>query len=169
MKETYLESASTIPLFFVLFPGVEPTKDIREMGGALDRLDIPKSNKSVADGTLVEISMGQGQEERADKALLQAAQDGNWVVLNNIHLMTVWTKQLELKLDEICPTAHEDFRCFLSSEPPPLPWMQMIPESILKNSIKVSNEAPQDVKSNMMRAYKLFSQERIELCNKVNQ
>lgn len=158
MIETYNESDSTIPLFFVLFPGVEPTKDIREIGA--------KSNKNISEGTLIEISMGQGQEERANKALIQAAQDGNWVVLNNIHLMTVWTKQLELKLDEITPTAHEEFRCFLSSEPPPLPHIQLIPEPILQNSIKIANEAPQDVKSNMLRAYKLFSQERIEKCTK---
>lgn len=144
MEQTYNESDCSIPLFFVLFPGVEPTKDIRAQASLC--------NKSIAEGTLIEISMGQGQEERANKALVQSAQDGNWIVLNNIHLMTTWTKQLELKLDEITPTAHEEFRCFLSSEPPALPHMQTIPEPILQNSIKVSNEAPQDVKSNMLRA-----------------
>jgi len=161
IEQTYSESFSSIPLFFVLFPGVEPTKDIREQAS--------KCNKSINDGTLIEISMGQGQEERANKSLIQCAQDGNWIVLNNIHLMTVWTKKLELLLDEITPTAHENFRCFLSSEPPALSHMQIIPESILQNSIKVSNEAPQDVKSNMLRAYKLFSQERIEKCVKKNE
>jgi len=131
-------------MFFVLFPGVEPTKDIREIAA--------KNNKNIGDGTLVEISMGQGQEKRANSSLHQAAQEGNWVVLNNIHLMTTWTKQLELMLDEITPSAHEEFRCFLSSEPPPMSYMKIIPEPILQNSIKVSNEAPQDVKSNMLRA-----------------
>jgi len=47
--------------------------------------------------------------------------------------------------------------------------MQIIPEPILQNSIKVSNEAPQDVKSNMLRAYKLFNQERIDKCVKKNE
>jgi len=110
--------------------------------------------------------MGQGQEERANKALVQGAQVGKRGARSNIHLMTTWTRVLELKLDEITPTAHEDFRCFLSSEAPPLPWMQIIPESILQNSLKVSNEAPQDVKSNMLRAYGLFSQARIDQCDK---
>jgi len=104
----------------VLFPGVEPTKDIRELGASLDKLPIPRTPKYVNNG-ITEISMGQGQEIRANQAMVRAAQEGNWVVLNNIHLMTVWTKQLELKLDEILPTAHEEFRCFLSSEPPPQP------------------------------------------------
>lgn len=44
--------------------------------------------------------------------------------------------------------------------------MKIIPEPILQNAIKVSNEAPMDVKSNMLRAYKLFSQERIDTCTK---
>lgn len=153
-----LESDCSIPFFFVLFPGVEPTKDIREAGA--------RYNKSISNNTLIEISMGQGQEDRANKALVQAAQDGNWVALNNIHLMTTWTRILELKLDEVTPTAHEEFRCFLSSEAPPLPYMQIVPESILQNALKVSNEAPQDVKSNMLRAYGLFSQARLEECTK---
>lgn len=158
MAQAMLESDCSIPLFFVLFPGVEPTGDIRAVG--------QKYNKSIGNNTLIEISMGQGQEERANKALVQAAQDGNWVALNNIHLMTTWTRVLELKLDEITPTAHEEFRCFLSSEAPPLPHMQIIPESILQNALKVANEAPQDVKSNMLRAYGLFSQARIDECTK---
>jgi dynein heavy chain len=158
MATAMVESDCSIPLFFVLFPGVEPTTDIRNV--------CEKYNKSISNNTLIEISMGQGQEERANKALVQAAQDGNWVALNNIHLMTTWTRVLELKLDEVTPTAHEEFRCFLSSEAPPLPWMQIIPESILQNALKVSNEAPQDVKSNMTRAYSLFSQARIDECAK---
>jgi len=47
--------------------------------------------------------------------------------------------------------------------------MKIVPESILQNCIKVSNEAPQDVKSNMLRAYKLFNQDRIEQCTKKNE
>lgn len=103
MNSTFAESECTIPMFFVLFPGVEPTKDIRELGA--------KHNKSISDQTLIEISMGQGQEKKANYDLAQSAQNGNWIVLNNIHLMTTWTKELELILDEILPTAHEEFRC----------------------------------------------------------
>lgn len=49
---------------------------------------------------------------------------------------------LEGYLEEIAKTCHENFRCFISSEPPPLPHMNIIPESILQGSIKVANEAP---------------------------
>lgn len=34
--------------------------------------------------------MGQGQEIRAKNALFTAAKEGNWVVLQNVHLMQTW-------------------------------------------------------------------------------
>jgi dynein heavy chain len=40
------------PVFFVLFPGVDPTPDVERVGKA--------NNVSIADGSLINISMGQG-------------------------------------------------------------------------------------------------------------
>jgi len=78
--------------------------------------------------------MGQGQENRAKKALFDAAANGTWVMLQNVHLMQSWLiglNGLEGYLEEISKTCHENFRCFISSEPPPLPYMNIIPEAIL--------------------------------------
>lgn len=61
------------------------------------------------------------------------------------------------------------FRCFISSEPPPLPDMKIIPESILQNCIKVANEAPQDLKANLRRAYAKFDEETIKKSSKSNE
>jgi len=47
------------------------------------------------------ISMGQGQEERALKELEKAANQGTWVMFQNVHLMQSWLKPFERKLDEI--------------------------------------------------------------------
>lgn len=44
--------------------------------------------------------------------------------------------------------------------------MQIIPESILQSCLKVANEAPTDIKSNLKRAYAHFSQETIDACTK---
>ena len=49
---------------------------------------------------------------------------------------------LEGYLEEIAKSCNPNFRCFISSEPPGLPDMNIIPESILQGSIKVANEAP---------------------------
>ena len=73
---------------------------------------------------------------------------------------------LEGYLEEVAKTCHENFRCFISSEPPPLPHMNIIPEAILQSSIKVANEAPQDLKTNIRRCYAIFSQETIDRCPK---
>jgi len=55
-------------------------------------------------------------------------------------------------LEVVTINPHENFRVFLSSEAPPLPLQKIIPESILQNSIKVANESPSDLKSNLRRA-----------------
>jgi len=96
--------------------------------------------------------MGQGQERGAENALELAAKEGHWIMLQNIHLMQDWAKILDVKLEKAMLTAHADFRCFLSSEPPGLPSMKIIPEPILQAAIKVANEAPADLKSNLKRA-----------------
>lgn len=34
--------------------------------------------------------MGEGQESRAARELEKASENGTWVMLQNIHLMTAW-------------------------------------------------------------------------------
>jgi dynein heavy chain len=139
------------PAFFVLYPGVDPTPDVERVG--------QKYNKSLADGTFRNVSMGQGQEKIALNYLIEAAKNGNWVMVQNVHLMTEWMKDFERQL-EICQDddPHPDFRCFISSEPPPMDHQEIIPESILQNAIKVSNEAPTNLKANMRRAISKFDE-----------
>jgi len=45
--------------------------------------------------------------------------------------MQSWLKDFERGLEVAIKNAHEDFRIFISSEPPPSPEMEIIPESIL--------------------------------------
>ena len=145
MVTTYAEMSPFTPVFFVLFPGVDPTPDVERIG--------KKCGVSIADGTLINISMGQGQEEIAIKALHAAGKSGHWIMLQNVHLMQSWLKVFERNLEIVCEDVHPNFRCFVSSEPPPLPEMETIPESVLQNAIKVANEAPQDLKANLRRAF----------------
>jgi dynein heavy chain len=57
-------------------------------------------------------------------------------MVQNVHLMQTWLKVFERNLEIIQEDINPKFRCFISSEPPPLPEMETIPESILQNSIK---------------------------------
>mmetsp|Transcript_65335 Transcript_65335/g.188178 ORF Transcript_65335/g.188178 Transcript_65335/m.188178 type:complete len:973 (+) Transcript_65335:71-2989(+) len=161
MEKCYAESTSITPFFFVLFPGVDPTPTIEALG---HKLGYTETN-----GKLVNISMGQGQETVALNALNKFAQMGGWIMLQNIHLMQAWLKQLERALEVVEEFAHDDFRCFLTSEPPGAMqgrlW-DLIPEPILQRCIKISDEAPTDLKSNLRRAYSKFSQESIDACLK---
>jgi len=50
MASCYTEMNVQTPIFFVLFPGVDPTPDVEAIG--------KMNNKSIADGTFINISMG---------------------------------------------------------------------------------------------------------------
>merc|ERR1719158_2096148 len=118
--------------------------------------------------------MGQGQEMVALNALQTAAKEGHWVMLQNIHLMQHWLKDLERTLELVEENAVPEFRCILSSEPPSASgvppeiacMLEIIPEGILQKCIKIADEAPQDLKSNLRRAYSKFEPADIERCLK---
>jgi len=143
-----------VPVFFVLFPGVDPTVWIEALGKQTDF--------TVENGKFINISMGQGQEENAMNSLDRCSREGGWVYLQNVHLMQDWLPLLERKLELASVGAHEDFRCFISAEPPPLSYMKNMPESLMQGAIKVANEAPADLQSNLMRAWAQFSEDRIQ-------
>jgi len=72
-------------------------------------------------------------------------------------------KVFEKNFEEVVEDGpHPDFRCFISSEPPGLPLMEIIPEAVLQNSLKVANEAPTDLKSNIRRAFNRFDEGHFE-------
>ncbi|KAK9817742.1 hypothetical protein WJX72_001478 [[Myrmecia] bisecta] len=146
------EATSSTPIFFILFPGYSPSKEIEAFAATL--------GKTVENGKLTLISMGQGQEGPAEAVLDKYTKEGGWVFLDNVHLMQGWIPNLERKLEVAAETAHPDFRCFFSAEPiNGAPQAKIIPESILQTCIKISNEPPSDMKSNMRRAFAAFNQD----------
>lgn len=152
MFKIYEQMSVKVPTFFVLFPGVDPTPDVEAVGKVHGKIG--------EDESFINISMGQGQENKAIAYLQKAGKVGNWIMVQNCHLMDDWMKIFERELEIIAenPETHKDFRCFISSEPPASPDEEKIPESILQNSVKVSNEAPQDLKANLRRALSKFPQ-----------
>jgi dynein heavy chain len=161
MAETFEETSKRTPIFFVLFAGVDPTPWVESLG---KEKGISAENKR-----FINISMGQGQEAPAEAIVKRFAQEGGWVMLQNCHLMSSWVPKLERLLEVVSEDAHEDFRCFISAEPPPMSSMRNMPESLMQSCIKVANEAPSDVKSNLLRAWDNFSPETYELCSKPNE
>ena len=142
IQVAYEESSNLSPLFFVLFPGTDPTPAVESCAGRLGISD--------ANGRFVNISMGQGQEQIALTSLRKQAESGGWIMLANIHLMQSWLPQLDRALEVIEELSHVEFRCILSSEPPAAPGvpldivmlLEIVPEAVLQRCIKIADEAP---------------------------
>jgi dynein heavy chain len=161
MQTTFEETNNRTPVFFVLFAGVDPTPWVERLG---KEMGITLENKR-----FVNISMGQGQEAPAEAIVKKFAKEGGWVMLQNCHLMSSWVPRLERLLEIVSEDAHKDFRCFISAEPPPIASWKNMPESLMQSCIKVANEAPTDIKSNLIRSWDTFSQDSIDACSKPNE
>jgi len=161
MDEVYTETSKATPIYFVLFPGVNPYGDVENIG---KKQGYTESGEAGAQ--LRRVSMGQGQEKVAEKVLDDFSKTGGWVYLDNIHLMSKWLPTLERKLEICSEEAHENFRAFLAAEPNSDPHSQAIPQSIRESSIKIINMPPSTLKANMRRSYNQFSQETLDECDK---
>jgi len=73
MELTYKETSARVPVFFVLFPGVNPNPEVERVAAANGKTEMNRSYKN--------ISMGQGQEQIALNALAEAGKNGHWIML----------------------------------------------------------------------------------------
>lgn len=152
------ELDQTTPIFFILSPGVDPLKDVEAAGRQL--------GFSQDAGTLSVVSLGQGQEARAEQCLIDASKRGTWVMLQNIHLVAKWLPKLAATLERICAEADDKFRIFLSAEPAADPEFHIIPSSLLQRSIKITNEPPTGMNANLHRALDSFEPGTMERSSK---
>jgi len=150
LQNSFEDSTSTTPIFFILSPGADPVKEVEAMGKQLVGLKYGQNYWNVA--------MGQGQDVIAMAKLDIGHREGHWVMLQNIHLMPKWCVELEKKLDVFAvENSHPEFRVFLSADP-----SNGIPIGILERSIKLTNEPPQGMLANLRRSFALFSKEDFE-------
>lgn len=76
----------------------------------------------------------------------------------NIHLVARWLSTLDKKIERYSTGSHEDYRVFISAEPAPTPEAHIIPQGILENAIKITNEPPTGMYANLHKALDLFTQ-----------
>jgi dynein heavy chain len=137
-------SSPTTPVIFILSPGADPQSDIQALGVTMG-FSPPTKFRFLA--------MGQGQAPKAEEMLLQGAQRGYWVLLQNTHLLIWWLKTLEKMLNQMTKP-HPDFRLWMTTDP-----TDNFPISILQRSLKVVTEPPDGLKLNMRSSYaKLIAQ-----------
>uniref|UniRef100_A0A8C8AZP1 Dynein axonemal heavy chain 17 n=1 Tax=Otus sunia TaxID=257818 RepID=A0A8C8AZP1_9STRI len=156
--EVYRESSPSTPLFFILSPGVDPLKDVEALG--------KKLNFTIDNGRIHNVSLGQGQEVVAEQALELAAAQGHWVILQNIHLVARWLGVLEKTVERHSQGSHADYRVFMSAEPAPSPGAHVIPQGLLQDALKITNEPPTGMEANLHKALDLFTQDTLEMCSK---
>lgn len=72
--------------------------------------------------------------------------------------MARWLSTLDKKVERYSTGSHEDYRVFISAEPAPAPEAHIIPQGILENAIKITNEPPTGMFANLHKALDLFNQ-----------
>lgn len=72
--------------------------------------------------------------------------------------MARWLGILDKKVERFSSGSHEDYRVFISAEPAPTPEAHIIPQGILENAIKITNEPPTGMYANLHKALDLFTQ-----------
>ncbi|MBZ3875864.1 Dynein heavy chain 11, axonemal [Sciurus carolinensis] len=144
LGKAFEESDPATPIFFILSPGVDALKDLEMLGKRL--------GFTIDSGKFHNVSLGQGQETVAEMALEKASRGGHWVMLQNVHLVAKWLGTLEKLLERFSHGSHRDYRVFMSAESAPTPDEHIIPQGLLENSIKITNEPPTGMLANLHAA-----------------
>ncbi|KAM3614782.1 uncharacterized protein V6R79_018954 [Siganus canaliculatus] len=151
-------SGPPTPVFFILSPGVDPLKDVEKLG--------LKLGFSIDQGTLHNVSLGQGQEEVAERVVESASKLGHWLILQNVHLVARWLPTLDALLEAAAADSHPDYRVFITGEPAGSPEQHVIPRGLLENAIKITNEPPTGMSASLHAALNNFTQDTLDLCSR---
>jgi len=144
----YKDSKSNVPVIFVLSPGADPATDIFKLAAKL----------GMSGAKMKYMALGQGQGPVAASMLETGALRGQWVLLQNCHLLPSWLKTLE-KIIEQLAAPHEDFRLWMTTDPTPA-----FPIGILQRSLKVVTEPPNGLKLNMLDSYSKVTDDTLNAC-----
>ncbi|CAI9737451.1 cytoplasmic dynein 2 heavy chain 1-like isoform X1 [Octopus vulgaris] len=135
------ETVATEPILIIISPGADPSHDLQELAA-----------QTIGSDRYYQVAMGQGQANVALELLRQAAHDGDWLCLKNLHLVTSWLPVLEKEINSLKP--NNGFRLWLTTEVHP-----HFPSVLLQSSLKITYESPPGLKKSLQRTYEAWSSE----------
>ncbi|KHJ97214.1 hypothetical protein OESDEN_02808 [Oesophagostomum dentatum] len=97
--------------------------------------------------------MGQGQEQATIEGIRKASAEGQWLCLNNVHLMLSIIPTIQKELATV--TLHERFRLWMTTEEE-----GKFPAIMLQQSLKVTFEPPPGIRNNLLRTYSQIDEAR---------
>ena len=150
LAQTFQDSNNLTPLIFVLSSGADPRIELENL-----------AEKLSLKGSLIKLSLGQGQADAANFAIGKSIREGKWVLLQNCHLAPSYMPTLEKIVDNLSKETHENFRLWLTSMP-----SKVFPVSILQKGVKITYEPPKGLKNNLMRNYLSVESKKFEDCSK---
>ncbi|XP_022324921.2 cytoplasmic dynein 2 heavy chain 1-like isoform X2 [Crassostrea virginica] len=137
------ETLPSEPILIIISPGADPSQELQEL-----------AEQTIGSDKYHQVAMGQGQSDIAMQLLRECSQNGEWLCLKNLHLVTAWLPQLEKEINTLKP--HDDFRLWMTAE-----VHLKFPTILLQSSLKITYEAPPGVKRNLMRTYESWNPEYI--------
>jgi dynein heavy chain len=146
MEDIWDVSAKFTPVIMLLTPGADPT-------AAMQDLAKKKGLKIRA------VSMGEGQEKYATRAIEGSMEEGGWALLQNCHLGLGYMNHIDEDLHkaEEEKEVNDEFRLWITCEP-----HDDFPINLLQMGIKVTNEPPAGMKAGLFRSYtSVVDQERL--------
>eukprot|EP01033_Poteriospumella_lacustris_P002713 gene2718-1970_t len=145
----FSEVSAAISLLLISSPGADASKELQEYAA-----------KTVGAGNYEELAMGGGQQDTALHLLRQAAQNGSWLCLQNLHLVVAWLPKLEKEIAALNP--HPDFRLILTTEA-----HNQFTSILLQTSLKATFESPPGIKKNLQRTFDAWDPELFDGNNPV--
>eukprot|EP00462_Mataza_sp_D1_P007532 CAMPEP_0175123998 /NCGR_PEP_ID=MMETSP0087-20121206/2542_1 /TAXON_ID=136419 /ORGANISM="Unknown Unknown, Strain D1" /LENGTH=4569 /DNA_ID=CAMNT_0016405727 /DNA_START=105 /DNA_END=13811 /DNA_ORIENTATION=+ len=137
MEDVWDVSEPFNPVILMLTPGADPTTQLEEL--------------AKKKGVLIHaVSMGEGQEPFAKKAVDLSMEEGGWALLQNCHLGLGFMRTMdeELQKAKAEKEVHEAFRLWITCEP-----HKDFPINLLQSSVKVTNEPPAGMKAGLFRSF----------------
>ena len=142
LLNVFKDSDPISPLIFIIMPGIDPQDEIISVAQSMELDQYFKS-----------YSLGRGRGQGAEELILDAADRGFWVLLQNCHLSLSWMPRLEFLINNLDPSkVHERFRlCLVTMSSPDFPI------GILYQGTKLIYEIPKGMRENVMRIYNGFN------------